>query len=125
MVGLSATGEAAVLAPLTAIAYVSLHNADPGVTGANEITGGAYARQGTIAFANAGANPTVASNTAIVTFPQAVGNWGTVTHFGLWTDPSSTVLANFLGSGALSASSSINNGDTARFLVGNLTMTAQ
>ena len=82
MVGLSATGEAAVLAPLTAIAYVSLHNADPGVTGANEITGGAYARQGTIAFANVGANPTVASNTAIVTFPQAVGNWGTVTHFG-------------------------------------------
>ena len=43
----------------------------PGVTGANEVTGGAYARQGPVAFANAGNNPTVASNTAIVTFPQA------------------------------------------------------
>jgi hypothetical protein len=125
MVGLSATGETAVLAPLTAVAYVSLHTADPGVAGANEVAGGAYARQGTVAFANAGSNPTVASNTAIVTFPQATAGWGLITHFGVWTDPSATALANFLGSGALSASATINNGDTARFLVGNLTMTAQ
>ena len=57
MVGLSATGETAVLAPLTAVAYVSLHTADPGVAGANEVAGGAYARQGTVAFANAGIEP--------------------------------------------------------------------
>jgi hypothetical protein len=69
MTGLSAAGEASVLTPLTTTAYVSLHIADPGTTGANEVSGGAYARQGPIAFANAGAEPTVASNSAILTFP--------------------------------------------------------
>ena len=50
MTGLSSAGEAAVLAPLTAIAYVSLHTADPGSAGASEVSGGAYARQGPVAF---------------------------------------------------------------------------
>ena len=34
MTGLSSSGEAAVLTPLTTTAYVSLHTADPGNTGA-------------------------------------------------------------------------------------------
>ena len=98
MVGLSATGEAAVLAPLTTSAYVSLHTADPGVTGANEVTGGAYARQGPIAFANAGADPTVASNSAIVTFSASDGGVGVrFPYFGLWIAASA---GNFTGSGA-------------------------
>ena len=40
MTGLSATGESDVLAPLIANAYVALHVADPGPTGASEVTGG-------------------------------------------------------------------------------------
>ena len=54
MTGLSSAGEAAILAPLTATAYVSLHTADPADTGASEISGNAYARQGPVVFANCG-----------------------------------------------------------------------
>lgn len=122
MVGLSSKGEAAVLAPLTAAAYVSLHTADPGDTGASEISGNAYTRMGPAAFTNAGSNPTVASNSAIVTFPAATAAWGTVQYFGVW-DASSG--GNFLGSGALTAPAAIGSGDTARFLAGALTLTAE
>ena len=122
MVGLSSAGEAAVLAPLTTTAYVSLHTADPGNTGASEVTGGAYARQGPFAFTEAGSNPTVASNSAILTFPQATASWGTVAYFGLWTAANG---GTFQGSGALTAPGPVNNADTARFLPGSLTITVQ
>jgi hypothetical protein len=84
MVGLSSKGEVAVLAPLTTGAFVSLHTDDPGDTGAHEVSGGFYARQGPTTFANAGANPTVASNSAIITFSAASGTWGTIEYFGVW-----------------------------------------
>jgi hypothetical protein len=122
MVGLSSKGETAVLTPLTTTCYVSLHTADPGDTGASEVAGGAYARQGPVAFANAGNNPTVASNSAIVTFPVAIAAWGTVTHFGLWD---ALAAGNFRGSGALTTSKLVNSGDTARFPANGLTITAQ
>jgi hypothetical protein len=122
MTGLSSKGEIAVLAPLTTTAYVSLHTADPGDAGASEISGSAYARQGPVAFANAGNNPTVASNSAIVTFPVATGAWGTVTHFGVWD---AVTAGNFRGSGAVATPKAVGNGDTARFLANALTITAQ
>ena len=122
MTGLSSSGEAAVLTPLTTTAYVSLHTADPGNTGASEVSGGAYARQGPIAFTNAGSQPTVASNSAILTYPAATAAWGTIGWFGVWTALSG---GTFQGSGALTASKAINSGDTARFLAGALTITAQ
>ena len=122
MVGLSSKGETAVLTPLTTTAYVSLHTADPTDTGINEVTGGAYARQGPVTFANAGNNPTVASNSAIVTFPAATATGGTITHFGVWD---AVTTGNFRGSGALTTAKAVNNGDTARFAAGALTITAQ
>jgi len=122
MVGLSPAGETAVLAPLTTTAYVSLHTADPGTTGANEVSGGAYARQGSVAFTNAGNEPTVASNSAIVTFPVATANWGTISYFGLWTAVSGGA---FQGSGSITTPAAVNSGDTARFVAGALTITVQ
>jgi hypothetical protein len=122
MSGLSSSGEAAILTPLTTTAYVSLHTGDPGDTGANEVSGGAYARQGPITFTNAGNNPTVASNSAILTFPVATAAWGTISYFGLWSAATAGV---FRGSGALITPGPVNNGDTARFLAGALTITAQ
>ena len=119
MVGLSSAGEALVLTPLTGSAFVSLHTADPGDTGASEIATGSYART-SAAFTNSGANPTVSSNNAIVTFPAATAAWGTVTHFGVWSASSG---GTFRGSGALTTSKAVNNGDTARFAVGALTIT--
>jgi hypothetical protein len=122
MVGLSSKGEAAIITPLTATCYVSLHTADPTDTGINEVTGGSYARVGPVAFTSAGANPTVSSNNAILTFPAATLAWGTITHFGTWDALNG---GNFRGSGALATSKPVNNGDTARFSVGALTITAQ
>jgi hypothetical protein len=122
MTGLSPAGEAAILTPLTSTAFVSLHTADPGTTGASEVSGGAYARQGPITFANAGSEPTVASNSAILTFPAATASWGTIGWFGIWT---AATAGTFQGSGALTAAKLINSGDTARFLAGALTITAQ
>lgn len=124
MTGLSSSGEAAVLTPLTTTAYVSLHTADPGNTGASEIstTGTGYARQGPIAFASAGNNPTVASNSAILTYPAATAAWGTIGWFGIWTAAGG---GTFQGSGALTTPKAVNSGDTARFAANALTITAQ
>jgi len=122
MVGLSSYGEGQVIAPLTTNAYVSLHTADPLDAGGSEVTGGAYARQGPTGFSSAGNNPTVASNSSTVTYTMASASWGTVTHFGVW-DASSG--GNFRGSGVLATPKTVNSGDTARFLAGTLTITAQ
>ena len=121
MTGLSSAGESAVLTPLTTNAYVSLHTADPGNTGANEISGSGYARYGPVTFANAGNNPTVASNTAILTFSAATAAWGKISYFGIWD---AATAGNFLGSGALTTPKPVNSGDTARFAAGALTITA-
>jgi hypothetical protein len=122
MSGLSSKGEIAVIAALTPNAFVSLHVTDPGDTGANEVAGNGYARQGPVTFANAGNNPTVASNTGIITYPQATAPWGTVAFFGVWD---ALTAGNFRGSGAITTPKTINNGDTARFAANTLTITAQ
>lgn len=81
-----------------AVTHISLHDDDPGATGANELTGGspAYARQ---AVAWGAAASGVATMTGTETFDIPAGS--TVSHFGLWTASSG---GTFLGGGALSAS---------------------
>ena len=72
----------------------SLHTADPGTTGANEVTGGTYDRQ-PITW-NASANGDL-DNNANPTFQVPGGV--TVVYFGLWSADGNV----FYGSGALSA----------------------
>lgn len=120
MAGLSSKGEIAALAPLTTSAYISLHTSDPTDTGLNEISGGGYARVGPVVFANSGNNPTVASNSGIVTYQPATAPWGTVQYFGIWD---AAVAGNYRGAGAITPNKTINSGDTARFVVGALTIT--
>lgn len=124
MVGLSPYGETAVLTPLTTTMYVSLHTADPGTTGANEVstTGTGYARVAVGAFTYTGSEPTVASNTNIVTFAAATAAWGTIAYFGDWD---AVTGGNFRGSGAVTTPKAVNSGDTARFAAGAITITAQ
>ncbi len=83
--------------------YVSLHTGDPGITGANEVSGGSYARQQTgfnAAASKAGAN------TASITFSSMPT--ATVTYVGLWDASTS---GNFLGGGELSESVSVSVGN--------------
>jgi len=122
MAGLSPAGETAILAALTGTVYVSLHTADPGTAGASEISGNGYARQGPVVFSNSGSEPTVASNTAIITYPAATAPWGTPTFFGIWT---AATAGTYNGSGPITTPKPINTGDQARFLAQTLTITAQ
>jgi len=105
-------------APAVAVPYVSLHTADPGETGANEVTGGAYARQsGAFGAAAAGA----VANTATIDFTTMPAV--TVTHVGIWDDSTATATTNFVWGGALTASKSVGAGSTFRIAIGDLDVT--
>lgn len=121
MSGLASKGEAAALASILTNGFVSLHTSDPGDAGGAEVAGGAYARQGPVPFANSGANPTTASNSAIVSYATASTDWGTVAFFGVWDN---IMGGNFLGSGALDVARPVLAGDQIRFLTGALKVTA-
>jgi hypothetical protein len=87
-------------------------------TGMTEPVGGAYAR------VNMAANTTnfpaasggAISNAVAITFPTATGSWGTVTYFAVM-DASSG--GNMLGYAALTASKTIDSGDTPSFAIGD------
>jgi hypothetical protein len=128
MTGLSAAGEAAILAPLTTgisggTAYISLHTGDPGSAGTLlEVSGNNYTRVAVSGWVNTGSNPTVAQNSGILTYPQAnPSGWGTISNFGVWTAATS---GTYMGSGGMTTPKTVNAGDTARFAAGALTFTA-
>lgn len=101
-----------------ATVYVALYTAAPSDSGGGtEVSTGSYARTAvTFGAASGGA----IANSGAVTFPQATGNWGTITHFGIFDASSS---GNLLAWAALSASKVVNSGDTAEFAVGDLDIT--
>lgn len=104
--------------------YVSLHTADPGDTGASEVTGGSYARVqvnqdgATQPYWNAAATSSMDNNGAI-TFPQD-GGGATVTHVGLWDSASA---GNFLRGGALDSQFTYDSTTTPEFADQALTLT--
>lgn len=103
----------------TPTCYVGLSTVDPADDngGLAEPSGSGYAR-----VATAGADWEAASSGAIqnanaITFPEASGSWGTVTHFALFD---AATDGNMLAHGALGASSAITSGETPRFAAGAL-----
>ena len=95
--------------------YVSLHTADPGEDGSSECSGGSYARQaGSFTTASGGAVETDA-DIEFTGMPAC-----TVTHVGVWDAVSG---GNFLWGGALSASKTVNAGDTFKISSADLTVT--
>lgn len=83
---------------------LSLHTADPGEDGSTaEVTGGSYARQA-ITFAAASAGVSSMSNSPSFTDMPAC----TVSHIAIWDNTGT----NCLFYGALSASKTVNAGDT-------------
>jgi hypothetical protein len=101
--------------------YVALFTSAPNTNPPNvEVTGGSYARKVmTGNWTNAGSNPTVASNTALVTFIAASAPWGTINQFAIMD---ALTAGNMRGWGDLASPKTINNGDTAQFGVGTLTI---
>lgn len=111
-----ALGTAAFTAP--AAVYVGLHTGSPldDNSGANEVSGGSYARKAaTFAAASGGS----ASTNATVTFDAATANWGTITHIALYD---ASTAGNLLFHGAVTTSKTIETGDTFQISSGNLTI---
>jgi hypothetical protein len=98
--------------------YLALFTAvADGETGSvTEVSGGGYARQ-SVAFTTSG-NTT--SNNAAVEFPTATGNYGTVTHVGVYDASTS---GNLMAYAALSSNKTIETGDVFRVPSGDLDIT--
>lgn len=61
------------------------------------------------------------SNASVITFPEATGLWGTVTHIVIFRDTGSGDIPSF--SGALNTSEDIDEGAVPKFQIGDLTVT--
>jgi hypothetical protein len=104
--------------------FIALHTGDPGESGtANEVADTySYART-SVSF-DAASQPstglTFCDNSATITFPTASGgNWGTITHISIKTSATyATTTALFKG--ALTASKTVNDGDTFQIQAGQL-----
>lgn len=93
--------------------YASLHTADPGLTGASEVTGGSYARQAITFDAPAGG---VSANSAALTFTDMPSV--TVTHVGVWD---AATVGNFVYGDVLSNGNQVvNAGGTFEIPIGDL-----
>jgi hypothetical protein len=101
-----------------ATAWISLHDGAAGETGANEVTGGAYARKaGAFGVAAAGA----VANTASLTWTNMPAC--TVQSVGVWISSTATASANFIWGGSLTTNKVVGAGDTFKITVGNLDVT--
>lgn len=100
--------------------YVALHTADPTDAGTGtEVSGNGYARQ-TIGF-DASSSGT-ASNSSAVEFPAASGgDFGTITHIGLWD---ASTGGNLLFHSALTTSKTIADGDIFKIAASGIDITA-
>lgn len=111
---LADAGETTVLDALLTGRFLSLHVAAP-PTG--EVAGLNYIRQPVTFAKTAGPDPSVYRNSALIQFPAAGSEWGTVTHFGIWTDVSGGQL---LAYNAVSTAKPIEADDVARWPIGAL-----
>lgn len=103
--------------------YVGLHTADPTDAGSGaEVSGNGYARvEITDKFDTAsGTGGSVSSNANITGFTASGGNWGTVSHIGIYDASTS---GNLLFHTALDSSATVNDGDSFQISAGNLTVT--
>jgi hypothetical protein len=100
--------------------YVALYTAAPSDSGGGtEVSGSGYSRK-SVTFSSASSPGGTTSNSNTVTFTAAGGNWGTITHCGIFDATSS---GNLLWHGALTASKTVNDGDTLQFAIGDMDLT--
>ena len=101
----------------TALYLALFTSATDDAGGGTEVSGGSYARQA-VTFDAAASGQT--QNTALVTFPTATANWGTITHMAIYDAVSG---GNMLYHGELANSKTINTGQVARFQAGTVQIT--
>jgi hypothetical protein len=102
-----------------ATVYAALFTSDPTDAGTGtECTGTGYARTA-ITFA-APSNGVTTNSAAACEFPQATGDWGTITHFGIFD---ALTTGNLLYYGALTTSKVISSGDVFKFSTSSVSVT--
>jgi len=100
--------------------YVALYTGAPSDSGGGtEVSAGGYARQ-SVSFNAASSPGGTTSNSNEVSFTASGGDYGTVTHMGIFDASSS---GNLLWHGALTASKAVADGDTLTFAIGNIDLT--
>jgi hypothetical protein len=100
--------------------YVALYTAAPSDSGGGtEVSTGGYTRQ-SVTFDAATSPGGTTSNTGAVSFTASGANYGTVTHIGIFT---ASTGGNLLWHGAMTASKTVNDGDTLEFSIGNIDLT--
>lgn len=116
------TGQATSVLTTTPITpWIALFTVAPtDSTGGTEVTGGSYARTTSAAKWAAPSGTTSVTTNAAVTFPTASANWGTVVAFAIMTASSGGTILMW---GDLTVSKAVNNGDTASFASGAITLT--
>ena len=102
--------------------YVALSTADPGEDGSGlcEPGGNGYTRVQTTENDWNDASGGTTENATDITFGQATGSWGTITHFALMDAASA---GNLLACATLNQSKTIDLGDTVKFAAGDLGVT--
>ena len=99
--------------PTATTQYVSLHSASPSTTGANEISGGSYARQ-SLSWASVSGGSQASSNAqTFSSMPSVTIGW-----FGYW---SASTAGTYNGGGALSSSLTVPSGATVSAAIGAFT----
>jgi len=100
--------------------YVALYTAAPSDSGGGtEVSGNGYSRQ-SATFDAASSPGGTTSNSNELTFTASGGSFGTVTHIGIFDASTS---GNLLWHGSLSASKTIDDGDSLVFATGNIDLT--
>ena len=95
--------------------FMSLHTDEPGLSGANEVSGQSYTRQSANSFSTAQAGEkTSTEDIAFDDLPHV-----TVTHIGVWDAQAG---GNFVWSAPLLAKRTIYEGDTLRLRSGNIVL---
>lgn len=123
------TGRSASLAaPNDAGLYWGLSSTTPTKAGANitEPSGGAYARVLVDDTNMSAASGSSTALTAEEAFAQASADWlsgADLTYAVAYDDLTSVLEANFVGFTVLTVAKPVLTGDTAKFLVGDLTLT--
>lgn len=99
-----------------ATVYLAVFTAAPGEAGGGtEVSGFAYARTAVTFGAPTDGS---GSNSGLVSFPQATGGaWGLITHAALMD---AATVGNFLMYSPLTASVTVNDGDTLTFAIANV-----
>ena len=101
--------------------YVGLYTAAPTDSSeGTECTGGSYARVAVTRGSGWTSSGNATENAADITFPEATASWGTVVAFALCD---AATVGNQLYWGDLTASKTIDNGDTAKIPAGDLDIT--